>query len=409
MKIAIKSSKILDITDLFPKFVIFLDASAPTTVARDENNRISKWLDKSINGFHAVQTISSYRPTYVSFNQFLGISCSSLSSSNNSFLQISIPANFPAINGILYVASDKYILPLPIDIPSSTTTRDFEVTGGTSNILTAIILFSGTPTADENNRIINYLTLKGSNSRTLTNLSLEFSALASSGLYTNPLIGQVNSFLPLQSLNTDNLISLSQALRSHSKISQFPLINTVNVSNIDNTWSGTTNLSSFPLLNLSNVLSCNSSWFGATNLSSFPSVDLSKSSQISYTWYGCSNLITFPAMNFRSAITFREAWRNCKLNSESVDNILISIAAGLANNPTKILAANGGSLVLTGSNNSTPTNINRRESNNWNSWEYSLSQVNESINNITYDFRGGISGETAKNWLAAKGWIIETR
>ena len=113
-------------------------------------------------------------------------------------------------------------------------------------------------------------------------------------------------------------------------------------------------------------------------------------------------------MDFRACNNFQETWRNCKLNTESVDNILISIAAGLANNPTKILAANGGSFTLTGGTNSVPGAINRRSSWGANAWEFNLSQINETISATTYNFTAGITGQQAKNWLAAKGWAIAT-
>lgn len=109
-------------------------------------------------------------------------------------------------------------------------------------------------------------------------------------------------------------------------------------------------------------------------------------------------------MNFRACNNFQDTWRNCRLNQTSVDEILISIAAGLANNPTKILAANGGSFTLTGGANAAPGAINRRSSWGANPWEFNLSQVNE----LGYNFTTGITGEQAKAWLAAKGWAIAT-
>jgi hypothetical protein len=165
-----------------------------------------------------------------------------------------------------------------------------------------------------------------------------------------------------------------------------------------------TGLTSFPALNFGNVQNAGSAWFGNAGLSSFPFVNLSKANNLSYSWNGCSNLATFPAMDFRAATTFQDTWRSCKLNQESVDNILISIAAGLANNPTKILAANGGSSTLTGGTNAVPGTINRRSSWGVNAWEFNLSQVNET----GYNFTAGITGQQAKNWLAAKGWAIAT-
>jgi hypothetical protein len=161
-------------------------------------------------------------------------------------------------------------------------------------------------------------------------------------------------------------------------------------------------------LNFGNVQTARSAWFGTTGLTSFPFVNLSKATDISFSWSGCSNLTLFPAMDFRAATAFENTWRNCKLNQESVDNILISIAAGLANNPTKILAANGGSLTLSGGTNAAPGTANRRTTWGVNAWEFNLSQINENISGTIYDFRNAITGQQAKNWLAAKGWAIAT-
>lgn len=385
MKIAIKTNKTADITDLISKFVVFFDASIPTTIIRDANNKISGWLDRSLNAFHASQTTATSQPIYTSFNGFLGINCLSLSSINNGFLRFSVPANFSVPNGILYVATDKYVLPLPIDIPASAASRTFELTGGTSNILTGIILFNGVPTSDEDSRIVRYLTIKGANSVALSNLIMDFCSEIATGLYTNPLFRQINNLSSLlQSLDTSNVVNLTRAWRSLNKVPDFPLINISNVKDVTQAWHGNSSLTSFPALNFSSVQFCTASWSS------------------------CSNLTTFSAVDFRSCLTFNEAWRNCKLNAQSIDDILISIAAGLANNPSKVLQVNGGSFALTGTNNSAPTTINRRNTNNWNSWEFNLSQINENISGTIYDFRSGISGQQAKNWLAAKGWAIAT-
>jgi hypothetical protein len=408
MKIAIKTNKTADITDLIPEFVIFFDASIPTTITSDANNKISQWLDRSLNQFHASQTTLTYQPTYTSFNSFFGINCTSLGAINNSFLQFSITANFPEINGILYVATDKYVLPLPITIPSSSSNRTFEITGGTSNLLTGLILFQGEPTPDEDSRIVSYLSIKGSNSRTLTNVIMDFCAETAVSLYLNPLMAQVNNLSSWDQINTSNVISFNQAWRKMIRPTTFPTIDTRSATSIQQAWFGMTGLTSFPALNFGNVQNARSAWFGTTGLTSFPFVDLSKATDITFTWNGCSNLVTFPAMNFRAATAFENTWRNCKLNEESVDNILISIAAGLANNPTKILAVNGGSFTLTGTNNAVPGTSNRRLSWGANAWEFNLSQINENISGTIYDFRSGITGQQAKNWLAAKGWAIAT-
>ncbi len=409
MKLAIKTNKTADITDLIPKFVVFFDASLPITITRDASNKISGWLDRSLNGFHATQTTSGNQPNYTSFNNnFFGISCPVLNSVNNGFLGFTIPANFGNINGTLYLSTDKYVLQLPISIANSLNAQDFEITGGTANILTGLALVNGSLSSDEDSKLATYFSAKGANSQTLTSLSVELCTETSGSLYTNPLIKQVTELGTLTQLNTTNLINLNQAFRKLNRITSFPVINTSNVTNINHAWFGLSSLLSFPNLNFNNVTQAISTWLGCTSLVSFPALNLSKATQLGTAWNGCTNLTTFPAMDFRACIAFQETWRYCKLNTESVDNILISIAAGLANNPTKILAANGGSFTLTGGTNAAPGAINRRSSWGANAWEFNLSQINETISTTTYNFTTGITGEQAKNWLAAKGWAIAT-
>ena len=413
MKLAIKTNKTVDITDLIPKFVLFFDASLPVTITRDVNNKISGWLDRSLNGFHATQATSGNQPNYTSFNNnFFGISCPNLNVINNGFLGFTIRGNFGNINGTLYLATDKYVLQLPVDIPNNINQQTFEITGGTSNILIALILVNGSLSNDEDAKLGAYLRTKGANSEILTSLNMELCTQTTGTftLYTNPLVKRITNLATLtQSLSTISLTNLNQAFRALDRITSFPIIDTKSVTSVTQAWFGASSLTSFPLLDFSNVTNAASAWLGNTALTSFPSVNLSKATNLSYAWHNCTNLITFPAMDFRACTTFQETWRNCKLNQASVDEILISIAAGLANNPTKILAANGGSFTLTGGTNFAPTNTNRRV--NWtnrNSWEFNLSQINETIATITYDFRNGISGADAKEWLAAKGWAIAT-
>lgn len=410
MKLAIKTNKTVDITGLIPKFVVFFDASLPVTITKDANNKISGWLDRSLNGFHAAQITSGNQPNYTSFNNnFFGISCPSLNSLTNGFLGFTIPANFGNINGTLYLSTDKYVLQLPISIANSASNQTFEITGGIANILTGLVLVNGSLSSDEDSKLATYFSAKGANSRTLTSLNMDLCVDTSGSLYTNPLVKEITGLGTLTQLNTTSLVNLNKAFRGLNSVISFPSsFDTSDAISITQTWLGMSSLASFPLLNFSNIVFADLAWYGNASLSSFPAVNLSKASTLLSAWTNCTNLITFSAMNFRACNNFQDTWRNCRLNQASVDEILISIAAGLANNPTKILAANGGSFTLTGTNNAVPGTINRRSSWAANPWEFNLSQVNETISATTYNFTIGITGQQAKAWLAAKGWAIAT-
>jgi hypothetical protein len=65
-----------------------------------------------------------------------------------------------------------------------------------------------------------------------------------------------------------------------------------------------------------------------------------------------------------------------------------------------------GTSALSGGTNSAPGTTIRALGN---SWETALSQVNETLSGTTYNFSGGITGQQAKAWLAAKkAWAIAT-
>jgi len=79
----------------------------------------------------------------------------------------------------------------------------------------------------------------------------------------------------------------------------------------------------------------NNAWNGCSSLASFPLINVSRSTNFESAWEGCSSLETFPAEMFDITRplridAFNQAFSNCALTPESIENILVSLAANAA-------------------------------------------------------------------------------
>ncbi|WHL30579.1 hypothetical protein CrLKS4_g13 [Cylindrospermopsis phage Cr-LKS4] len=152
-------------------------------------------------------------------------------------------------------------------------------------------------------------------------------------------------------------------------------------------------------------------------LVSMPFVDTS-AVQFTNVWNGCESLVNFPSINTVTANNFYATWNRALLSQLSLDNILISIAAGLSNNPSKNLFNTGylGNDSTFGSVAATPTTINRRANeSDWQPWEtanntalsgtalknINVTYLSDTPNAVTYNFSAGISGQQARLWMIA--------
>lgn len=284
-------------------------------------------------------------------------------------------------------------------------------------------------------------------------------------------------------LDTSNITDLSYCF-AYTYISQFPQLNTAKVVNFQGTWRDIYLLTTFPLINTAAGTNFNYTWYNnlalygsgagipwgaklsfpeATqmyftwshcrfsqfpdystgsdyinnfgkvtvfwdtwsnnpNLTSFTKINTSSAQTMHATWYNCINLNNIDPIDTRNATNFNVTWNNCALTQESVDNAIISIAAGVANNRIKTISTVND--VLTGGGNSIPGEVNRRSltpvagQRVWESWEeqnpsgsnQSIRYVNETIGNIVFNFQKNITGFGVKNWLKAKfGLDIPTK
>jgi hypothetical protein len=162
-------------------------------------------------------------------------------------------------------------------------------------------------------------------------------------------------------------------------------------------------------------------------------------------WLECTSLTSFPLLNTQNVTNMAYAWNQCtSLTQLSLDNILISIATGFANNIGKTITDVVGifasvTAILSHQNRRPEADLNQTNTqdtiSNWNtiidsylsnqitltemrnqhaaeidtyntrwkSWEQALRNTNESLNGVQYNFSNGtVSGQKARFWILAK-------
>lgn len=136
---------------------------------------------------------------------------------------------------------------------------------------------------------------------------------------------------------------------------EFPYINTNGIISFEYAWQYCVNCVQFPRIDTSNGTLFNFAWTHCSKLRSFPNIDVSNGNSFTYAWSECYSLVEFPPLKFKNATTFASAWNgctnlkhfppnmfddlsgemdhccflhtwlDCKLNAQSVENILVSI------------------------------------------------------------------------------------
>ncbi|PNW44512.1 UNVERIFIED_CONTAM: hypothetical protein BEN50_12825 [Euhalothece sp. KZN 001] len=94
-------------------------------------------------------------------------------------------------------------------------------------------------------------------------------------------------------------------------------------------------------------------WSGCSSLTSFPAVTFPSATDFTEAWRKCSSLADFPAGCFDNSHStrYKQAFQSCALTQTSVDNILVSIAQSVANDPS----LTNGILDIDGGTNATPS------------------------------------------------------
>jgi hypothetical protein len=161
-----------------------------------------------------------------------------------------------------------------------------------------------------------------------------------------------NKLTSFPEVDASNVTDLAFAWSTCRSLTSFPSINISKATNLLNAWASCSGLTSFPTLDTSKATNAARCWFGCTSLTSFPALDFSSIAQsapnvfsqgLAEAWRDCVNLTQFPANVFDNCptVNFTDAFRNCGLNQQSVDNILISInAANKSNGRLDIILGN---------------------------------------------------------------------
>jgi len=433
-KIAIKTNATADISSILPEVLRFYDATATSTIARASGtNNITSWGDRSVNNIAATQTVLNEQPIYDSINKTINMS---------PIRNFSINFGTNAFSGTVYIAdADHGVLDFAISVGANTilnvwTKANFQPR--TSNAFLKVIGIVITSNPNHRSIIENYFgsksqNLKYSNATTLENFW-------PTELSTSFFACRVSSF-PL--LNIQNVTNMTFVWRDCASLTSFPLLNTQNVTNMNQTWYQCTSLTSFPLLNTQNVTNMGAAWYQCTSLTSFPAINTQNVTSVSSAWTTCSSLTSFPAINTVKLTSFIQTWSGCPLSQLSIDNIIISIAAGWINNLNKeisnISGIFGSGIPISNinrrpeadlnetntqdtisnwntiidsylSNQITLTEMRNQHANaintyntRWKSWEQALRNINESLNEVLYNFSNGtVSAQKAYYWMLAK-------
>ena len=146
-------------------------------------------------------------------------------------------------------------------------------------------------------------------------------------------------------IDTSSANYLSRTWERCSSLTSFPLIDTSSAIDFRATWKTCTSLTSFPLIDTSSVTNFRDTWKECSSLTSFPALDFSSAREFPNCWEDCSSLITFPANMFDSTGSlyghaFTSAWKDCALNVQSIENILVSLDTNGTSNIT--LGIDGG-------------------------------------------------------------------
>jgi hypothetical protein len=150
-------------------------------------------------------------------------------------------------------------------------------------------------------------------------------------------------------IDTSQVTQFQRAWNNCNSLTSFPAINTDSSVILQETWYNCNSLTSFPAINTSAVTTIYGTWQNCLSLSSFPQIDCRSVTNVGQAWYNCANLEHFPAGvfdNTSGTTAFNNTFLNTKLNTQSIDNVIVSI-----NNAN----TSGGTLLLNSTNMQPPS------------------------------------------------------
>lgn len=344
-------------------------------------------------------------------------------------------------NGRVYIGTTRNAV-LDFDLINLASNSTFVFGNGENVPINGLVFVNGIPSTDDDSKIKTWLRNRGSNPLTpmddttelasRSNWDYRFGGSLHGQRLSNDMYNLIKSFPAVNSKSASRLQGTWGGIANASgRLLQFPLINTSLATFFYDTWSWQTALTSFPLIpiNTTNAVNFISPWSSCSGLTSFPAINTVMVQYMGGAWHNCLSITSFPAINTAACRNFTQAWRGCSsLSQFSLDNILISIAAGLSNNPNKTVFPIFNDIdasISFGTFSSviaSPTNINRRVSNNaesgvnqlWESWETNNATYTNALaiknlnatygtgaNAVTYNFSNGITGQQARLWMIA--------
>ena len=366
-KIAIKDKPAQTLDSIGAKLSRVFDAAAVSSLTLNVNN-VTQWNNIAPNagsGTNLTQPTAANQPVYDRINRRI-----SVGGNSSKFLNFNgFSAGF---NGSIYIGTTSGIYAYDITIPSGSP-DSFEWGRRETGNSTVGVIVTGIVICQTLNQVEESI------------LNRWFAARGSIGFINYSRIG---------------VTDLSSRFRGDSEVNLFRYVTTIKY-----------------IFNTTGVTAMQTISFGSSSLTVFPFIDTSLVSNFDSSWANCSNLTSFPPINLISATFLNAIISSTALTSLSLDNILISIAAGLSNNPSKTYINTGGSGTLPFENiSSTPTTINRRANeSDWQSWEtanntalsgtalrnINVTYLSGTPNAVTYNFSAGISGQQARLWMIA--------
>jgi len=240
-------------------------------------------------------------------------------------------------NGTMVLATDEGTVSYGVDIPAG----EYEI-GGVyfpGNAIVGVVFRDGALSAGEKADAEAYFTGNGATASYGTVVDFNDFWRSHSEITEFPLIDtssgtdfyaawyNCSSLTSFPLIDTSSGTDFGYAWNNCSSLTSFPLIDTSSGTDFDFAWYNCASLTSFPLIDTSSGTDFYAAWYRCSSLASFPLIDTSSGTDFHAAWYSCSSLTSFPANAFDNVKggDFSAAFINTALDQTSIDGILVSL------------------------------------------------------------------------------------
>jgi len=284
---------------------LFQDA-AGTTPVTDDGDPVGLAVDISGNAVNAAQSVSASRPVY-------NVSPSRLSLDEvDDELVITVPTG--GWIGTMVLATNQGTASYGVSIPAG----DYNLGGihFPGNAIVGVVFRDGALSAEEKADAEAYFTGNG--------------ATASYGtvVYFNDFWRSHSEITEFPLIDTSSGTNFHVAWYNCSSLTSFPLIDTSSGTNFQGAWRDCSSLTSFPLIDTSSGTNFLLAWHKCSSLTSFPLIDTSSGTNFRLAWHKCSSLTSFPLIDTSSGTSFNRAWDNCTSLTSFPANAFDNIKGG---------------------------------------------------------------------------------